>query len=121
MSTHILSDVERVCGEVAILNKGKLITYEKVKKLRQKFGGNRILINLTEISQELFDTLNSIDWIIGLEKSENTIKLTVNDTNRAYYELPKIFTAAGVGIIKLETIETTLEDIFVRMVMNDGD
>jgi len=120
-STHILSDVERVCGEVAILNKGKLITYEKVEKLRQKYGGNCILINLTEISEGLFDTLNSIDWIIGLEKSENTIKLTVNDTNRAYYELPKIFTAAGVGIIKLETIETTLEDIFVRMVMNDGD
>ena len=76
---------------------------------------------MTEIPEELFDTLNSIEWIIGLEKSENTIKLTVNDTNRAYYELPKIFTAAGVGIIKLETIETTLEDIFVGMVMNDGD
>ncbi len=38
-STHILSDVERVCDEVAILDQGRLVTQGTVDELRQRYGG----------------------------------------------------------------------------------
>src|SRR2546423_3399928 len=36
MSSHIMSDVERVCGRVAVIRQGELVTIEEVEKLRQK-------------------------------------------------------------------------------------
>lgn len=37
-SSHILTEVERTCSEVAILHKGKLACWEKVADLRKEFG-----------------------------------------------------------------------------------
>src|SRR5947209_9084078 len=38
MSSHIMSDVEKVCQRVAVIRKGEIVTIEEVEKLRQKAG-----------------------------------------------------------------------------------
>ena len=37
MSTHILADVERVCDQVAILNKGRLVVASSVTDLQERY------------------------------------------------------------------------------------
>src|ERR1019366_587270 len=38
MSSHIMSDVEKVCQRVAVIREGEIVTIEEVEKLRQKAG-----------------------------------------------------------------------------------
>src|SRR5712691_12828163 len=38
MSSHIMSDVEKVCQRVAVIRKGELVTVEEVETLREKAG-----------------------------------------------------------------------------------
>jgi len=38
MSSHIMSDVEKVCQRVAVIRQGEIVTIEEVEKLRQKAG-----------------------------------------------------------------------------------
>jgi ABC-type multidrug transport system ATPase subunit len=38
MSSHIMSDVEKVCQRVAVIRQGELVTVEEVEKLREKAG-----------------------------------------------------------------------------------
>src|SRR5438874_5044381 len=38
MSSHIMSDVEKVCHRVAVIRKGELVTLEEVETLREKAG-----------------------------------------------------------------------------------
>src|SRR5215471_13027939 len=38
MSSHIMSDVEKVCQRVAVIRSGGLVTLEEVEKLREKAG-----------------------------------------------------------------------------------
>jgi len=38
MSSHIMSDVEKVCQRVAVIRQGEIATIEEVEKLRQKAG-----------------------------------------------------------------------------------
>jgi ABC-2 type transport system ATP-binding protein len=38
MSSHIMSDVEKVCHRVAVIRKGELVTVEEVETLREKAG-----------------------------------------------------------------------------------
>src|SRR6266480_4697538 len=38
LSSHIMSDVEKVCQRVAVIRKGEIVTIEEVEKLRQKAG-----------------------------------------------------------------------------------
>jgi len=38
MSSHIMSDVEKVCQRVAVIRQGEIVTIEEVEELRHKAG-----------------------------------------------------------------------------------
>jgi len=38
MSSHIMSEVERICSRVAVMNKGKIIEMDYIDELKQKYG-----------------------------------------------------------------------------------
>ena len=41
-SSHNLYEAERVCQEVAILNKGKIVAFGDVAQLKRSFGANNL-------------------------------------------------------------------------------
>jgi ABC-2 type transport system ATP-binding protein len=43
MSSHIMSDVEKVCQRVAVIRQGEIVTIEEVETLRQK-AGQRVIV-----------------------------------------------------------------------------
>jgi ABC-2 type transport system ATP-binding protein len=51
-STHILEVAEKICDRVAIINKGKLISFGTIAELREKFAGDesleKMFLELTE-------------------------------------------------------------------------
>src|ERR1700704_5218086 len=47
MSSHIMSDVEKVCQRVAVIRQGEIVTIEEVEKLRQK-AGQRVTVEFGE-------------------------------------------------------------------------
>jgi ABC-2 type transport system ATP-binding protein len=54
MSSHVLSEVEKVCNRVAIIKEGKIATEEKVEDLRKK-SGSVVQVKFAEtISPEAF-------------------------------------------------------------------
>ena len=61
MSTHILSDVERVCNVVAIIDKGKLATTSPVEELRQRHAYSvfELELEFEEDAARTFDKLLS--------------------------------------------------------------
>jgi len=46
MSSHQLSQVERICTHVGIMSKGKLITQGSISQLSKKAGGNKVNIEI---------------------------------------------------------------------------
>ena len=48
MSTHILSDVERVCDTVGIIDRGKLVTQSTVEELRQRYARSAFELEFEE-------------------------------------------------------------------------
>lgn len=47
-STHILHDAEKICDEIAILNKGKIIVHERVQNLLNLHQNNELQITLKD-------------------------------------------------------------------------
>lgn len=50
-STHILSDVERICDYVGILNEGKLVVSGTLEELKQQYAKNQIAIEFSNEDQ----------------------------------------------------------------------
>ena len=120
-STHILSDVERVCDEVAILDKGRLVTQGSVEELKTQYGGSsRYALDVTADTARLRTTLGAEPWVGRMVDTASGVELTMNDLDLARRRVPAIVAGLGVGLVRFEPIETSLEDVFVSLVQRDA-
>jgi len=120
-STHILSDVERVCDEVAILDKGRLVTQGSVEELKTQYGGSsRYALDVTSETARLRATLATEPWVGRIVDTASGVEVTVNDLDLARRRVPAIVAGLDVGLVRFEPIETSLEDVFVSLVQRDA-
>lgn len=102
-STHILSEISKICDRVGIIKEGKLLKVESIKDLQQKN-----LTNVTIVSSDIEKIIN--DLKIEVEKLDNeTIKFkNTLESN----ELIKLLSKYNINKLLIE--EPTLEDIFLH-------
>jgi ABC-2 type transport system ATP-binding protein len=118
-SSHILSDVERVCDRVVILHQGKMLLEDSMDNLRSMYSQKVINIetDTVENKTKLMDELNKMKWVEKLQSLENG-EFTVHawDLRKAQQEIPVIIAANGIALKKFTMLEPTLEDIFMKVV-----
>ena len=124
MSTHILSDVERVCDALAIVNKGKLITTSTVSALHARFALSSFEIEFEDDPAGFVPVLESQPWVMKVEKLEINhvpgLRVQASDVPLAKHELPQLIARSGLGLVRYELTMPSLEDIFVKLVEGDA-
>jgi ABC-2 type transport system ATP-binding protein len=109
MSTHILSDVEALCDQVAILRGGKLAATGKLDDLLARGGENLSFeINASGISAEAMNgNFNSVRQKAG------GISIEVVDEKEIDAVITAIRTAGG-KLLSVQPIKQSLEELFVE-------
>ncbi len=120
MSTHILTDVERICDRVAILDHGRLVTEAPIDELLAQHA--RPILELDpEPGQDaavarLEAALRAAAWTRDLRSDHGILRVVVTDTERATAEALPLVVAAGVHLARFERVRPTLEDVFLQLV-----
>lgn len=116
-STHILSDVERVCEAVAILRRGRVAAHAAIGELKARYGVEKIAVEALPSAEPLAAALAHAPWVTAIERSgRDRVVFAVSDVERAVREIPAAAAAQGLGIRRLEAVEVSLEDVFVDLV-----
>ena len=102
-STHILSEVSKICDRVGIIKDGQLIKIEEMEELSKK---NLTFVKIT--SPEIKDIIEDLNIEI-ISEDENTIKFA---NNMQHNELIKRLAKYNIEKILIE--EATLEDMFLH-------
>lgn len=120
MSTHILSDIERICDNVSILDKGKILVSDNLENLKNKYIHPIFDIEFERPPSKLDKVLLNFRWVKSVSINGNRASIYVNNLEIAKSELLK-FLAQGENIIlSYELRKSNLEDIFIRLV-NEND
>lgn len=110
LSTHIMQEVEAICQDVVIINKGKILISEPLENL--KSGAAEVVLELeTEESLELiwFENLGQIAF--G-KKGDKTLQITAKDAAEARKSVMKIVQERNLNLISLNQNKKNLEQIF---------
>ncbi len=118
-STHILSDVERVCDRVGILRQGQLIAEESIQELQNRYAQKALKLQVLGNSAPFTAALEAAPWTQVVERENGSILITAFDLAIAQKEIPRLLVQHDLGLGKLEPVEMNLEDIFVRLVKSD--
>jgi ABC-2 type transport system ATP-binding protein len=109
-STHILSDVERICTDIAFLKDGKIAVQGKLGEVR---GQNR-----TE--EYVLETVNEEDTKKLLSKFSYLIQkgqtqISFNGSEEVLFQVLGFLTEQKIPVLKLERQEPTLESMFMEV------
>lgn len=111
LSSHILSEVERLCDRVGIIREGKLVETGTLSELRHL---TRVTMNIE--TETAVDDLSSFACVHGIVKTQNGFSFQVDST-----EIGGVVSyIAKYGIKKLESSPPTLEDLFMRHYNGNG-
>ena len=114
MSTHILSDVEALCDEVAILRKGRLAAAGKLEDLLATEDKHRSFeIQFRGISGE--ELKSALASAATLSITGNAGSATVEVPDESDIEnVIRLGRSAGGTLISVNSVKQSLEDLFVR-------
>ncbi len=120
-TTHILSEAEYLCDQIAIIDKGKIVTVDSPDALKNRFGKEKtIKIHLLEKQSKVTSLLSGIsDCKIDFETGTNII-IRSEQSELVLLKVLKILNENGVEIEDLSAVPTNLEEIFLNMVRENA-
>ena len=120
LSTHILSDVERVCDQVAILNLGHLVIEGPIDELLDRYA--QPVFELVPEPQQpgaldrLTAAIKGQAWVQDVQATPDTLRVFVNDPPQASAGLLPLVVQSGVSLARYERARPSLEDVFMRLI-----
>jgi len=112
-STHRMEQVEEICDEIVLVNKGKKILEGGVKELKQRFKENKFRISFTgEINNGLLNNLNVVEQSAG----EVTVKFEEEHKGNS---LLKLFVEHGMEVSSFNELLPSINEIFIRQVQSN--
>ena len=116
-TTHILSEAEYLCDQIAIIDKGKIVTVDSPDALKNRFGKEKtIKIHLLEKQPKINSLLSDIiDCKIDFETGTNII-IRSEQSELILLKILKILNDNGIDIEDLSAVPTNLEEVFLNMV-----
>ncbi|WP_062350754.1 ABC transporter ATP-binding protein [Bacillus kwashiorkori] len=115
MTSHNLDEVEKLCTKVAILNNSRLMSIGTLDQLKKEYQSN-IIIHIKHLPIKLADVIDIKEYLQSITKSlhwnEESLNIVIQDDSFIPMII-KTLVHANVDIMRMETIEPSLEDIFL--------
>ena len=117
-STHILSDVERICDNIGVLNNGKLALYGSLSEIKNKNIRNSIALEVVDekLVNKAKEVIESSKLGYDIKSEEKNIKFNVTNVEIDGNKILKLIVNEGIRISKFEILEPSLENIFLEVI-----
>ncbi len=109
LSTHQMNQVEALCTRIALINKGRVVLYGDLQKIKQEYSPNVILLR-TEAPLP-----TSLTGVSRIEQRDGRYFLELG-LGVSPQEVLRELVGAGTPLLSFEVGALPLEDIFVRVV-----
>lgn len=132
-TTHILTEAEYLCDEIAIMNHGRLLEVDTPDALKSKLGAEKtIKIHLSYSPSDIRALLSNVhDCQVSFDgdasrydtiqskhkrtKNRTTVTIRSSDSEIVLLQTLKILNDANIQIEDLSAVPTSLEEIFLGM------
>jgi ABC-2 type transport system ATP-binding protein len=113
-STHRMDQVEKLCDEIALINRGNLVLSGSMREVKSRYPRNRV-----QMEFEGSDAFLKHPSIVEAKNYSGHAEIKLRDGSDAQHLLVEALTMASVS--RFEVMEPTLEEIFIEAVGENVD
>lgn len=127
LSTHILPEVEMICGRVIIIDKGKLVANDTPANLLTKLEGGAVLeLQAKGPANSIQQALSGISGVTNVEGkanggAENHFIVEVDKGKDVREEVFQTFVKNNWVLLEMKKVGVTLEEIFHQLTTAEED
>ena len=111
-STHRMDQVEKLCDNIAIIYKGRMVLEGAMREIKSRYPANRIHVHFSGD-----DTFLNHPSIAQARNYAGLAEIVLRDSaNGAAQQILFHATAHGTHVTRFEVLEPTLEEIFIETV-----
>jgi ABC-2 type transport system ATP-binding protein len=116
LTTHYIQEAEEMADRIGVINKGKLILVEEKSVLMKRLGKRQLTLKLQTPMTAIPAALSAWDLTLKAEGRELEYSFDAGVENNGIPALLRCMDDNAIGFKDLHTGESSLEDIFVRLV-----
>lgn len=117
-STHILSDVERICDYAAVLHNGRAVVNGTLSGIKAMHGHDSLLLEFADAEdmKRLQSYQPAAPLLAGAKVKEKELILQGRDLKTVQSSLIKALAETGICPLKMEFAEPSLEALFLEVI-----
>ncbi|HKJ71361.1 MAG TPA: ABC transporter ATP-binding protein [Gammaproteobacteria bacterium] len=116
LTTHYIEEAELMADRVGVINHGRLVLVEDKAALMRRFGGKRLTLHLREPVEYLPEGVDAANLQLADGGRELIYTYEKAGEGKDIAALLTELTEAGIRFTDLHTEQSSLEEIFVRLV-----
>ena len=116
LSSHQMNYVEEFCEEIVLINRGEIVLSGNLRKIKQEFGHNRLVLSLVgrsgeEVQELVRERFSDLAAAVGCRKEQAILQLVQGVDKR---RLMAALAEADLDVEQFGNYEPSLGDIFVE-------
>lgn len=116
LTTHYIEEAEEMADRVGVISKGQIILVEEKAALMKKLGTKQLVLHLRSPLSALPPGLEAYALELSPDGSELRYTFDAQAEETGIAGLLRQLAAEGIDFKDLQTLESSLEDIFVKLV-----
>ena len=123
LSSHILPEITQICKRVIIINEGEIAAVDSLGGLTASLRkSERLSLSIRKSEDTIIEKLNSLDQVISASSTEeNQFLIECSLRSNLQDDIAKLALENDWGIIELKPISMTLEDIFLKLTLEEKE
>ncbi len=119
MTTHELAEAERICDEIIVIDKGKVIASGTSEALRDRYGRSAVsfktstTLDVSDLESELGITIESL--------GQTTYRMESQSSVIQVGALTAYLQKKGIDVLELNAGKSTLEEVFLEITSKSDD
>ena len=120
VSSHILSDIDRICTHIGVINQGKIIFSGPIKDMKKLIRSNSIQLEVDGDIDTFCGKLKNIEEIASFER-RGGYSLQIDfypgvSIPKVIIDLMKLVSACKLELLSVNTTTSQIEDAFLKLV-----
>ncbi len=114
LTTHNMTEAERLCRTVAVIRKGKLLAVGHPDELRTRTSGPRVEVIGRGFSQDVLNLLKGRPEVSAVESQDNRLSIYLREAVEVA-PLVRLLVGAGVEVEEVLKDKASLEEVFLML------
>jgi ABC-2 type transport system ATP-binding protein len=120
VSSHLLFEVEQICTDVTIINRGKPLVSDTLQNVSGMLSGPAMLhAEVAKISNTVVSAVKKLPFVSSVVQTGNTLRIQMATREDMRAQVSQEITRSGGIIVAMSQEASNLEDVFIQLISKD--